>query len=478
MKKTLVFKLLIILVTLVSCESGSDDSTDSSNLTIETTELNSNSATISWNAITGSSEVLYNVYLNESLVAELIPELSYSFISLSENTNYNGTVEAVEGSVILASSNVTFTTSENNASEFSPSDFDASVKHLGHISTTIQWTSSSTPDNSPITYSVFLENDLIASDLTDLELYIPNLEANTTYSGYVRAYNGALFTDSSFSFTTVPSNLFDGRVYLRTQQEVDDFVANHYTEITDWLIIGRDDEVSDITDLGGLQTLVAVTGSLIVSYNFDLETTHGLQNISNDLNAIAIVDNPLLHDLSGFSGINKLLGYINIVDNPEITTLDAFSNMSNGVIHVNVELTNNDKLVDIDGLSQLDLFSVYIRDHEILSNIDLINSSDSNSLGQLYIANNASLNDFSPLSNITLIKGDLTIAFSNLTNLDDLSNLNRTYGDVNIFYNSELTDFCGLQNIVQADNIDGEYDVHDNAYNPTFQNIIDGNCSN
>lgn len=477
MKNTLFFKLLIVLVVLVSCDSESDDS-DSSNLTVETTELNYNSATISWNSITGNSDVFYNVYLNESLVAELISDLNYSFISLSENINYTGKVEAIEGSVILESSNFEFTTPENTDNEVAPSNFDTSIKHLGHVSTTIQWASSSTPNNSSITYSVFVGNQIIASNLTDLEFYISNLQVNTTYSGYVRAHNGDLFTDSNYSFTTVASNIYNGRVFLRTQQEVDDFASNHYTEITDWLIIGRDDVVSDITDLGGLQTLVTVTGSLFISYNFELETTHGLQNISNDLNAIAIVDNTLLHDLSGFSNINKLLSYINIVNNPEITTLDAFSDMTNGINDVNVELTNNDKLVDIDGLSQLDLYSVYIREHEILSNMDLINSSDSNTLAQLYIYNNPSLNDFSPLSNITLIKGSLTIGYSNLTNLDDLSNLNRTYGNVNVWYNSALTDLCGLQNIVQSDNIDGVYNVHDNAYNPTFQNINDGNCSN
>ncbi|ULC58118.1 hypothetical protein MBM09_09315 [Flaviramulus sp. BrNp1-15] len=478
MKNTLLFKLLIVLVILVSCDSENNDSTNSSSLTVDTTELNYNSATVSWNSITGNSEVFYNVYLNESLVAELISDLSYSFINLSENTNYTGKIEAIEDSVIIESSNFIFTTLENNSNEVLPSNFVTSVKHLGHVSTTIKWTSSSTSNNSPITYSVFVGNQMISSNLTDLELYIPNLEANTTYSGYVRAYNGDLFTDSNFSFTTVVSNIYDGRVILRTQQEVDDFVSNHYTEITDWLIIGTEDIMSDITDLGGLQTLVTVTGSLFVSHNFDLETTHGLQNISNDLNAIAIVDNTLLYDLSGFSSINKLLSYINIVDNPEITTLDAFSNMTNGINNVNVEITNNDKLVDIDGLSQLDLFSVYIRENEILSNIDLINSSDSNTLGQLYILNNPSLNDFSPLSNITLIKGSLTIGYSNLTNLDDLNNLNRTFGDVNIWHNSTLTDLCGLQNIVQNDNIDGEYNVHNNAYNPTLQNINDGNCSN
>lgn len=477
MKNTLVFGLIIMLFTLASCSSEDDSSTDDSAFTAEISALSYNAATVSWNPINGTGDIFYNVYLNESLEAELISELTYSFIGLLENTSYTGKVEVVDDSGVIESSNFAFTTPENTNEEVAPSDFDTTVKHLGHVSTTIQWTSATVPDNSPITYSVFIGSQMIASNLTDLEFYIPNLQANTPYSGYVRAYNGSEFTDSNYSFTTVPSNIFAGRVFLRTQQEVDDFASNHYTGITDWLIIGREDVTSDIEDLSGLQSLVSVIGTLALSYNPELESTHGLQNISNDLNAIAIVDNLILTDLVGFTGVNKLLSYINIVNNPEITTLDAFSEMTNDINDVNVELTNNDSLIDIDGLSQLDLFSVYIREHELLENIDLINSSDSNTLAQLTIMNNANLNDFSPLSNITLIKGSITIGYSNLTNLDDLSNLNRTYTDVNIWYNSALTDLCGLQNIVQADNIDGVYNVHDNAFNPTFQNIADGNCS-
>ncbi|MEL0456682.1 hypothetical protein WJN01_10615 [Flavobacteriaceae bacterium SZ-1-7] len=479
MKNKVLSKLTIILFTLAlaSCASENVNPTDDSVLTVQSTNIKYDSATISWNSLNGSGTLLYNIYLNGILEAELIPNLNYTFINLKENTTYTGKVEAVDNTEVIKFSNFEFTTKESTNTDVAPSSFNTTVKHLGHVSTTIQWTASTVTNNANITYSVFIGNQLIASNLSDLELYIPNLTANKTYNGYVRAFNGNAFTDSNFNFTTVPSKVFNGRVILETQQEVDDFASNHYTEITDWLIIGYTNITSDIVDLEGLQSLVAVQGSLFVSSNPVLESTHGLQNISNDLNAIAIVDNLILNDLSGFSGINKLLDYINIVNNPEITTLDAFSGMTNGVTAVNVELTNNDKLIDIDGLSQLDLFSVYIRDHELLDNIDLINSSDSNTLGQLYIFNNKNLNDFSPLSNITLIKGSLTIGYSNITNLDNLSNLTRTFGDLNIWYNGMLTDLCGLQTIVQSNMIGGLYNVHDNAYNPTFQEINDGSCS-
>jgi len=472
-KTTLLLIFLTALTVILSCQTD-DDIVIIPDFSVNVTAYSTDSASITWTALSGSTH--YNVYLDQVLQEEFVTDLNYSFSNLNNNTLYTGRVDAVSENGDIESVNFQFTTLDLNNQSL-PSDFNVSIKHLGHISTTIQWTNSTVPNGDPITYSVYLEGSLIESNLTTLEYYIPSLQANTSYNGTVRAYNNNVYTESAFSFTTVPSNVFDGRATLKTQQEVDDFVANHYTEITDWLIIGTTTVTSDITDIGGLQTLVNVTGSLFVAENPVLETSHGLQNITNNLNAIAIANNDLLNNLIGFSGISVLDSYINIVNNPEITTLDQFSGMNSGVLNVNVELTNNDKLVDIDGLSQLELFSVYIRDHALLENIDLITSADSNTLGQLYILNNEILYDFSPLSNITLVKGDLTIGYSNLTNLDDLSNLNRTFGDVNIWYNDALVDLCGLQNIVQNDNIDGVYNIHDNAFNPTFQNVLGGNCA-
>ena len=362
--------------------------------------------------------------------------------------------------------------------ESPPSDFEVFVKYFGHVSTTLGWTESVDPNGGLISYSVFIDGSMIASNLTELDYYIQNLQANSNYSATVRATNNqGAFVEASLDFSTVPSNIFDGQVILRTQQEVDDFVAQQYTEITNWLIIGREEVTSDIVDLEGLQTLVSVTGSINIGYNFELETLLGLNNITSVINSIALVDNPVLSDITGLSGIPQLDSYINIVNNDSLESLDAFSGMGNGLTDVNVEITDNDSMVDIDGLSQLDLFAVYIRENDILENLDLLTPEDTNNLALLYIFNNAILEDFSNLSVITLVKGNLTIGFSNVTNLDFLSNLNQTFGDVRIFGNDNLTDLCGLQTIVNADNIGGEYFVQDNLFNPTFQDISDGNCS-
>ena len=167
MKNTLLFKLLIILVILVSCESENNDSIDTSSLTVEITELNFDSATVSWNSITGNSEVLYNVYLNESLVAELISDLSYSFVSLSENTNYTAKIEAIEASVVLESSNLIFTTLEDNNND---------VAQWNQIGNDIDGLSGDTSG-----YSVSLSSDgsIIA---------ISSPRVNNGWSGRVRIY--------------------------------------------------------------------------------------------------------------------------------------------------------------------------------------------------------------------------------------------------------------------------------------------------
>jgi hypothetical protein len=67
-----------------------------------------------------------------------------------------------------------------------------------------------------------------------------------------------------------------------------------------------------------------------------------------------------------------------------------------------------------------------------------------------------------------------------ITNLDGLSNLISVTGDgysgVTIDQNEDLTDLCGIQNLVVSNVFQGAYTVEFNAYNPYIQDFIDGNC--
>ncbi|SRX56041.1 hypothetical protein AEQU1_03067 [Aequorivita sp. CIP111184] len=63
----------------------------------------------------------------------------------------------------------------------------------------------------------------------------------------------------------------------------------------------------------------------------------------------------------------------------------------------------------------------------------------------------------------------------NLTNLNDLSNLQSFGGVLTIWANETLTDFCGLTTAVL--NMNKPLDITNNLYNPTLQDFINGDCS-
>jgi len=64
-----------------------------------------------------------------------------------------------------------------------------------------------------------------------------------------------------------------------------------------------------------------------------------------------------------------------------------------------------------------------------------------------------------------------------LLNADGLSNLTIVGGDFDISENDLMSNFCSLNTLI-IDNGFTKLKVRGCAYNPTTQDIIDGNCSN
>jgi hypothetical protein len=522
MKKISILLSVFVLLTAFTCENepiegefGSDDNTNAS--CAEAAENTANAIVDFIAATDDNYESLCNAYINalenqiiacgddngaiQSLIDSLgncsadsgpdpceiattATQAALDAFNMADESNYsnlcNAYVDALENQITAcgdADGNLQSTIDDLGDCVFvdtPPTEFTVFVKHYGHISTTLGWTESTDPNGGQITYSVFVDDNMVSSGLSDLNYYISGLQPMTNYSAVVRASNSSGgFTEANVNFETVPSNIFDGQVILRTQQEVDDFVAEQYTEITNWLIIGREEVTSDITDLGGLQTLVSVTGSLLIGYNFELETLQGLNNISSELNAIAMADNPLLSNIDGLSGIPKIDSYINIVNNDSLTSLDALSNLTHVLTAVNVVIDENDNLIDIDGLLNLDLYVLLVRYNDALDNLDVLSSEDT-SLGWVSIRGNPSLTDFSKLSSIQSCSS-FDFSEGNATNLDFLSGLTAVNSDLIIALNPNLSDFCGLNALVNA-GLNGTYAVSANAYNPTYQDLVDGNC--
>jgi len=72
----------------------------------------------------------------------------------------------------------------------------------------------------------------------------------------------------------------------------------------------------------------------------------------------------------------------------------------------------------------------------------------------------------------------LNIIIIIVSNLDGLSNLTSVESPwIDIIGNTFLSNFCGLNELIINGGYNGNLTTYDNAYNPSKQDIIDGNCS-
>ena len=421
-------------------------------------------------------------------------------------------------------------------------------------------------------------------ELTVINETLFAFEDNPTITGVVKVANGSVFENSNITIGVndiYEANIFVGEVNLKTQEEVDAFGANNYTEITESLYVGdwgiQDPGNLSVIDLTPLSSLISIGENLAVGHNDALVTLAGLDNINSINGFLRIIDNDVLNDITALINIQNEVEELYIVYNNNLQTIDGLNNIvsvsTNLLIQANDSLenvdglnnlttvgeqfsitanysllnldgfshltsvgansesafmvANNFSLTNIDGLNNLttlpngfdindcpsltnlDGFSnvtncngINISDCPALTNINGLNNITSTIFG-LHIENNDLLVNLDPLinispsvvSNLSILKNDSLINIdvlesitsvteqlfiwqnSSLVNLDGLYNINYVGYDLYVTLNSTLSDLCGLQTLLNNNGLEGNYNVGGNAYNPSQQDIIDGNCS-
>jgi len=63
-----------------------------------------------------------------------------------------------------------------------------------------------------------------------------------------------------------------------------------------------------------------------------------------------------------------------------------------------------------------------------------------------------------------------------MESLDGLNNIISLGGDITIEDNPLLTDFCGIRPVMVSDGFTGTYIANNNAFNPSFAEIINLSC--
>lgn len=482
---------------------------------------------------------------------------------------------------IIQNSEITITAIAENTATINPvntpipTDGATDIPLSGNISFT---EGANTPANA--TFKVYFDTNTDPSIVYNLDantntLSYSNLQEGTQYYWKVETISSTgsiLATSQIWSFTTENNSsggVYDGNVNLVTQQEVDDFGANNYSEITGFLSIGNSTTgATNINNLNALSTIVSIGGDLtiynndslnnlsglssinniggwlLIRFNDNLTNIDALNNIATIGNVLSIKDNPALININGFNLLSTLGGSLMIQENSSLNNINGFSIISeiNGVLEINtninlvsinafssltsienylfiggndnltqlssfntlistgnsLEFIENESLTDITGFNNLSSIGgrLFI-DNDNLTNINGFNSlvdinddlnligpnisiinafSNLESIGNKLNIGGNQISDIDFLMNITNIGGDLFIGGTSITNLNSLNNLANIGGNLSVSYNTLLNDFCGITNVIN-NGFNGNYSVANNAYNPTQQDIIDGNCS-
>lgn len=239
-----------------------------------------------------------------------------------------------------------------------------------------------------------------------------------------------------------------------------------------------------LVSMEGMEYLVTVEGRFLLQNNASLTSLLGLDSLQS-VNWFVIEFNEALTTLKG---VNVLL------------SIDVLS------IYFNLLLTTNGISEGLSSVTQLN--SLYISDNEMVTSLDFLNSevfitnllvgndnietleSLSNnlgsSMGSIYVIQASNLVSLEGLEAVSTLEDLYIMENDKMLNLKGVENLISVSQDVRIglnsndypFPNNQLTDFCALENLFNngAYNIDKVY-IQNNAYNPTIQDIIDGNCS-
>lgn len=148
--------------------------------------------------------------------------------------------------------------------------------------------------------------------------------------------------------------LLEEDVFLESQQDVDDFVAQKITHIRGNLSLYSRSQPFPITDISGFKDLTTIEGSLTI---FGTSITHvdAFSNLTRLDGELLIDFNEDLKNLDGFMTLgdsNRVFRTIRIRANPELTTIDQFNSVTE--IEESLFIWNNASLTDLDfsGLRQ------------------------------------------------------------------------------------------------------------------------------
>ncbi len=227
-----VFTLLtFIIVATLSCNSDDDiiqdqnqgegvsNPDETTGIEFKDEDISFNLVNLKWGEVAGpnNEKVVYDIYLGDTKIKDSNADTDYTLTQLKANTKYSGRIvpktldnETASTKIIKASVELDPILFSVTTKQFAdpnapvPEISNVTVDNLQKNSAILNWDTATISDNSEITYNIYLEGDLVASNLTDNTYSFGNLEPNTFYKGILLAISTNQKSAAlEFDFTTL-----------------------------------------------------------------------------------------------------------------------------------------------------------------------------------------------------------------------------------------------------------------------------------
>lgn len=243
---------------------------------------------------------------------------------------------------------------------------------------------------------------------------------------------------------TIAQTCLPDGIKLLNQKSIDDFAVNYpgCSTIEGDLQIGQLNSNSNITTLDGLQQIVQVNGSLIITNNPELISLNGLENLTSSITGLVIQNNGDLVNLSALEQIDSLEGKLYIKSNSSLAEISGLNNLKGGsgvFIESNNRLTSISGLNGLNGLMDSVLITAGIKTVSGLNGIPVCSE-----FFQLQTAFLDSLDGFNSMLSIHSLKLDIAVNLKNISGFRQLKNIDT---DFNLTLLNQLTSIDGFSNL-------------------------------
>ncbi len=224
--------------------------------------------------------------------------------------------------------------------------------------------------------------------------------------------------------------------------------------------------------IGGFSNLQKMN-RLIIEDNegaFTIDSFHEVREIEN---TFSVLDNGGLVSIVGFDKLELFSGGVVVNNSPVLEEIRGFNSLQS---FGGIRLTNNPKLLVLDAFNQVQIMEDGIT-ISFAPISDFNNFRSLEEVGDFWIGSGMNaLQNFEGLSNLTTINGSMRVVNNEiLANLDGLEGLT-SCSSIELGGNESLNDFCALRTLLEL-NPDIENNIAGNAFNPTPEEIVSGNCA-